>query len=71
MTWMMLAVLSAVFLGLYDVAKKASVDGNAVLPVLLVCSSSGLAVMLPLAVISAVAPGMARPHGLLIEAPRV
>ncbi|HEX7598490.1 MAG TPA: permease, partial [Polyangia bacterium] len=41
MSWMLLAVLSAVFLGLYDVAKKASVQDNAVLPVLLACSASG------------------------------
>ena len=44
---MVLAVLSAVFLGLYDVAKKASVQDNAVLPVLLACSASGLLVFLP------------------------
>lgn len=65
---MSLAVLSAVFLGLYDVAKKASVDNNAVLPVLLVCSASGLALMLPLAALSVLAPGLAQQHGVFIEA---
>jgi drug/metabolite transporter (DMT)-like permease len=65
---MSLAVLSAVFLGLYDVAKKASVDNNAVLPVLFVCSASGLALMLPLAAFSVFAPGLARQHGMFIEA---
>ncbi|HCF59447.1 MAG TPA: EamA family transporter, partial [Myxococcales bacterium] len=33
-TWLLLALLSALFLGLYDVAKKASLNANAVLPVL-------------------------------------
>jgi transporter family protein len=65
---MSLAVLSAVFLGLYDVAKKASVDSNAVLPVLFACSASGLALMLPLVALSVFAPGLARQHGMLIEA---
>jgi len=68
MTWMMLAVLSAVFLGLYDVAKKASVQNNAVLPVLFACSGSGLVLMLPLAVLSLAAPSLAREQGLFIAA---
>jgi len=67
MTWMLLAVLSAVFLGLYDVAKKASVQNNAVLPVLFACSTSGLALMLPLAVVSLFAPSAAQGHGLFIH----
>ena len=36
--------MSAVFLALYDVSKKASVRENAVLPVLLVSSAAGAAV---------------------------
>jgi transporter family protein len=66
MTWMFLAVLSAVFLGLYDVAKKASVQENAVLPVLFLCSASGLCLMLPLVALSLAAPGLAREYGLLV-----
>jgi bacterial/archaeal transporter family protein len=68
MTWMLLAVLSAVFLGLYDVAKKASVQDNAVLPVLFACSASGLVLMLPLAMLSLGAPALAARHGILIAA---
>jgi drug/metabolite transporter (DMT)-like permease len=64
---MMLAVLSAVFLGFYDVAKKASVQDNAVLPVLLACSASGLLVFLPVLALSLVAPGWASAHGLFLE----
>ncbi len=68
MTWMLLAVLSAVFLGLYDVAKKASVQDNAVLPVLLACSATGLGLMLPLALLSWWAPALAEAHGVGIAA---
>lgn len=41
MAWTAWILLSAVFLALYDVAKKASVRENAVLPVLLLSSSAG------------------------------
>jgi len=68
MTWMLLAVFSAVVLGLYDVAKKASVQDNAVLPVLFACSASGLGLMLPLVVLSLVTPALAREQGLFIAA---
>lgn len=44
--WTTWILTSAVFLALYDVAKKASVKGNAVLPVLLVSSTCGLAAYL-------------------------
>ena len=44
--WTTWILTSAVFLALYDVAKKASVKGNAVLPVLLVSSICGLAAYL-------------------------
>ena len=43
-TWWILS--SAVFLALYDIAKKASVRGNAVLPVLLCSTSFGCAAFL-------------------------
>jgi drug/metabolite transporter (DMT)-like permease len=56
MTWLLLVLLSAVFLGLYDVAKKASVNDNAVLVVLFVCSASGLALLAPLGLTSLIAP---------------
>ncbi len=68
MTWILLAVLSAVFLGLYDVGKKAAVQDNAVLPVLFACSASGLAMLLPVLACSTLAPDTARQHGLLLQA---
>ena len=65
-SWVLLAVLSAVFLGLYDVAKKASVQDNAVLVVLFACSACGLAIFLPLGVLSLAAPGWAQDHGVFL-----
>lgn len=39
--WVFLALVSAFLLGIYDVFKKLSVNGNAVLPVLLISSITG------------------------------
>jgi bacterial/archaeal transporter family protein len=69
MSWISLALLSALFLGVYDVAKKASVNDNAVLMVLFLCSASGLLLLAPLVILSLAAPGIAdawsvRVHGL-------
>jgi transporter family protein len=68
LSWVLYAILSAVFLGIYDVAKKASVQDNAVLVVLFACSASGLALFLPVAVLSLVAPAWAQSHGVFIAA---
>ena len=55
MTWTTWILVSAVFLALYDVAKKASVRDNAVLPVLLISSITGTFVY---AVVLAAAGGL-------------
>ena len=68
LSWVSFAVLSAVFLGIYDVAKKASLQDNAVLVVLFACSASGLALFLPLAALSLAAPPWANAHGVFIAA---
>lgn len=47
MTWLILSLLSACFLGIYDLAKKASVKGNAVAPVLLCSCTCGALIWLP------------------------
>jgi len=47
--WLMLGLISAVFLGLYDVCKKASLKDNAVLPVLFLATVS---TALPFAVLT-------------------
>jgi drug/metabolite transporter (DMT)-like permease len=67
MNWLLLAILSALLLGLYDVAKKASLEANAVLPVLLACSLVGVALVLPVGFFSWLAPEAARAAGLLVE----
>ena len=67
-SWVLLAILSAVFLGIYDVAKKASLQENAVLVVLFACSATGLALLLPLGILSLAAPGWAQTHGVFIAA---
>src|SRR5512133_3886148 len=56
MSWLLLAALSAVFLGFYEVSKKASLHDNAVLAVLFACSLSGLAFFVPIALVSWLAP---------------
>ncbi|MEI7502759.1 MAG: EamA family transporter [Paludibacter sp.] len=50
--WLLLAFISALFLGAYDVFKKVSLQGNAVIPVILtsICFSS--AILLPFLVVS-------------------
>ncbi|MBO5693669.1 MAG: EamA family transporter [Tidjanibacter sp.] len=45
--WIWLALISSVLLGFYDVAKKRSVEGNAVLPVLTVATSISALFFLP------------------------
>lgn len=56
MSWVLLATLSAACLGLYEVSKKAAVNGNAVLPVLLATNIAGTLVVLPLLVLSWYSP---------------
>ena len=50
--WWLLAVVSALFLGIYDVVKKVSVNNNAVLPVLLFSSVSGALLFIPILIAS-------------------
>lgn len=45
--WIWFAVISSVLLGFYDVAKKRSVEGNAVLPVLTIATSISALFFLP------------------------
>jgi bacterial/archaeal transporter family protein len=48
--WLFFAAFSAALIGLYEVARKAAVDGNASLPTLLAATLSGLGCLLPLAI---------------------
>ena len=64
MTWLLLSLLSALFLGLYDVAKKASVDGNAVIAVLFACSATGFVFAAPALLLTWANPALAVQWGL-------
>lgn len=65
MNWIVLSLHSAVFLGLYEIAKKESLRGNAVPVVLLLNVLTSAAVYVPLILISRLLPG-ALPTDLLL-----
>jgi transporter family protein len=50
--WVYLGIVSAVFLGMYDVSRKHALRQNAVLPVLFLSTVFGALVMLPLVLLS-------------------
>jgi drug/metabolite transporter (DMT)-like permease len=56
MLWILLSVLSAIFLGVYDAAKKTAVHDNAVPAVLFYCVLVGGVLWLPLILLAAGAP---------------
>lgn len=54
MNWVFLALLSSAFLGFYDIFKKQSVNGNAVIPVLFFSVLCGAVLWVPWVIVSAV-----------------
>ncbi|MDR2087271.1 MAG: DMT family transporter [Dysgonamonadaceae bacterium] len=54
--WLSFAFLSALFLGIYEVCKKASLTGNAVLPVLFLNTLFGSLLFLPFVLLSVFSP---------------
>jgi bacterial/archaeal transporter family protein len=58
--WLLLSCISSFFLGMYDVAKKRAVDGNAVLPVLFFSTLSGSLCASPAIVLSIVNPALSQ-----------
>lgn len=56
--WLILAFVSAFFLGCYDICKKKSVNENAVIPVLFLNTLFCSLLLLPLVIISRVSPGL-------------
>lgn len=54
--WVLLAFVSAFFLGFYDIAKKKSLNGNAVLTVLFCNTIFGALIFTPFVIVSAAAP---------------
>lgn len=67
--WLILAFLSATLLGFYDVFKKKSLQGNAVLPVLFLNTLFSSVIFLPFILLSAFVPGML--HGSMFDVPVV
>lgn len=64
--WIILALISSVFLGFYDVFKKLSVNKNAVLPVLLGSTITGAVLVSPLVAGSYFYPGFFRSANLFV-----
>ncbi len=65
--WMYLGLLSALFLGLHNLCKKHAVQGNEVFPVLLGTTTAGLMLLLPLYVLSRIAPEYTQQLGFYIK----
>ena len=65
MNWILEALASAVFLGLYDICKKRSLVGNAVFPVLFLSVCCGAALWLPWVIWSSVGGADSLPLDLL------
>lgn len=67
--WLVLAFASALLLGFYDVFKKMSLDGNAVIPVLLLNTVFCSVIFLPIVILSQACPAMMEATPLYIPAP--
>jgi len=66
--WVYLGIVSAAFLGMYDVSKKHALRENAVLPVLFLSTVFGAAVMLPLVLLSVTGNGPLSATNLYVPA---
>ncbi len=66
--WVWLGLVSMLFLGVYDLCKKHSLNHNAVLPTLFFSNLASVVMVLPLILISARAPGVLE-GGILYVAP--
>lgn len=67
--WLALAFVSAFFLGCYDICKKKSVDGNAVIPVLFLNTLFCSLLLFPLVLISRISPDTL--NGTIVYVPSV
>jgi transporter family protein len=66
--WICLGIVSAIFLGMYDISKKHALRQNAVLPVLFFASVFGAALIVPFLILSQVAPSAMHKCELYIPA---
>lgn len=56
--WALLGLASALFLGIYDIFKKQSVNENAVMPVLFFSTIASSAIFIPLVILSRISPDL-------------
>ena len=68
MSWIIEALISAAFLGVYDICKKRSVAGNAVIPTLFFSVLCGAALWAPWVVVRELGGAGALPEWLQVEA---
>lgn len=66
MDWIYLSLASAFALGIYDVGKKAAVDGNALFSTLFFCSATAALVVLPLLLATLAFPDSAERMGIAV-----
>jgi transporter family protein len=66
--WIILGIFSAAFLGFHEIFKKAALNHNAVLPVLLLGTGAGAFVFLPFIIISRCFPEFSGNYGIYIPA---
>ncbi len=64
--WVTLGIISAVFLGVYDISKKTALKNNAVIPVLFFSTVVGLTLMLPVMVLSRIKPDLMQSIGFYV-----
>lgn len=65
--WIILGVVSAFLLGIYDVNKKVAVKDNAVLPALFLSTVAGFALMLPVICLSQMTPNIMQHAQLYVQ----
>jgi bacterial/archaeal transporter family protein len=64
--WIILGIFSAAFLGFHEIFKKAALNHNAVLPVLVLGTAAGALVFLPFVIISRFFPAFSTQWGVFI-----
>jgi bacterial/archaeal transporter family protein len=64
--WILLGIFSAAFLGFHEIFKKAALNQNAVLPVLLYGTAAGAVVFLPFLILSRLVPDFSLQYGCYI-----
>jgi transporter family protein len=69
--WLYLGVISALFLGMYDVSRKHALRENAVMPVLFLSTMCAASAVVPVIVLSRMAPELMLKAGLFIPSASV